>query len=247
METKPSKGETRNRRDNLTPGDVVSVDQIESSIPGLLAQITGSLTRKRIVGLSVYVDHGSDLSYIYHHTSMSSKETLKGKESFEQFARTHGVHIKHYHADNGRFKDNLFIKAIERNNKTISFSGVGAHHQNGIAEKRIGDLQRRATALLLHAERRWPDAINSHLWPYAMRAANDSRNSFPNKNSLECPISKFTRSSKVPKLGNLHHFGCPVYVLKKEIQYGKKAKKWTDRTRIGIHLGIHQGMHRMSP
>jgi transposase InsO family protein len=237
---KPNKGETKNRRENLAPGDVVSVDQIESSIPGLLAQITGSLTRKRIVGSSVYVDHGSDLSYIYHHTSMSSEEALKGKESFEQFAKTHGVHIKHYHVDNGRFKDNLFMKAIERNNQTISFSGVGAHHQNGIAEKRIGDLQRRATALLLHAERRWPDAINSHLWPYAMRAANDSRNNFPNKNSLECPISKFTRSGKDSKLGNLHHFGCPVYVLKKEIQDGKKAKKWTERTRIGIQA-IHLG------
>jgi transposase InsO family protein len=207
---KPNKDEAKNRRENLAPGEVVSVDQIESSIPGLLAQITGSLTRRRIVGSSVYVDHGSDLSYIYHHTSMGSEETVKGKESFEQFARTHGVHIKHYHADNGRFKDNLFMKAIERNNQTISFSGVGAHHQNGIAEKRIGDLQRRATALLLHAERRWPDAINSHLWPYAMRAANDSRNNFPNKNSLECPISKFTRSGKDPKLRNLHHFGCPV-------------------------------------
>jgi hypothetical protein len=33
--------------------------------------------------------------------------------------------------------------------------GVRAHHQNGIAEKRIGDLQRRATTLLLHALRRW--------------------------------------------------------------------------------------------
>jgi hypothetical protein len=28
-----------------------------------------------------------------------------------------------------------------------------------------------------------------------------------------------------------------VYVLKKELQDGKKAQKWTDRTRIGINLG----------
>jgi len=48
--------------------------------------------------------------------------------------------------------------------KIFSFCGVGAHHQNGIAEKRIGVLQKRATTLLLHAQRRWPDAINSHLW-----------------------------------------------------------------------------------
>jgi hypothetical protein len=56
-------------------------------------------------------------------------------------------------------KDNAFLKSIQENHQTISFSGVGAHHQNGIAEKRIGDLQRRATTLLLHAQRRWPDAI----------------------------------------------------------------------------------------
>jgi hypothetical protein len=60
------------KKTNLEPGDIVSVDQIESSVPGFLAQITGSLTRNRIVGSSVYVDHASDLSYIHHHTSMIS-------------------------------------------------------------------------------------------------------------------------------------------------------------------------------
>jgi hypothetical protein len=124
---------------------VVSVDQIESSIPGFLAQITGSLTRNRIVGSSVSVDHASDLSYIHHHTSMSSEETVKGKEACEQYAKSHGVTIKHYHADNGRFKDKLIMASIEKSKQTISFSGVGAHHQNGVAEKRIGDLQRKAT------------------------------------------------------------------------------------------------------
>jgi hypothetical protein len=47
------------------------------------------------------------------------------------------------------------MKDIESKGQTISFCGVGAHHQNGIAEKRIGDLQRRATTILLHAQRRW--------------------------------------------------------------------------------------------
>jgi hypothetical protein len=168
---------------------------------------------------------------------MSSEETLKGKEAFEQYAESHGVTIKHYHADNGRFEDKVFMTSIEKSKQSISFSGVGAHHQNGVAEKRIGDLQRKATALLLHAQRRWPDAISIYLWPYALRAANDSRNSLPNKASLECPISRFSKTDKVPKIRNQHHFGCPVYVLKKELQYGKKAKKWTDRTRIGVHLG----------
>jgi hypothetical protein len=88
--------------------------------------MTGKLTRQRIVASTVFVDHASDFSYVYHQTSMTSE-------------------------------------SIEDKGQTISFCGVGAHHQNGIAEKRIGDLQRRATTLLLHAQRRWPDAINTHL------------------------------------------------------------------------------------
>jgi transposase InsO family protein len=75
------------------------------------------------------------------------------------YAKSHGVTIKHYHAENGRFKGKAFLQSIEENGQSISFSGVGAHHQNEIAEKRIGDQQRRATTLLLHAERRWPDVM----------------------------------------------------------------------------------------
>jgi hypothetical protein len=92
------------------------------------------------------------------------------------------------------------MKSIEKSKQTINFPGVGAHHQKGIAEKRIGDLQRWATTLLLHAQRRWPDAISIHLWPYALRAANDSRNTYPCKQSMECLTSKFSQTGRVPKL-----------------------------------------------
>jgi len=114
---------------------------------------------------------------------------------------------------------------------------VGAHHQNGIAEKRIGDLQRRATTLLLHAQRRWPDAINTCLWTYAIRAENDSRNYAPTNKDDTCPMSKFCNTASVPTIQNQHHFGCPTYVLRKELQDHKKIRKWSDRTRIGINLG----------
>jgi hypothetical protein len=49
--------------------------------------------------------------------------------------------IKHYHADIELFCTNHFLQDLECNGQTISLAGVGAHHQNGIAEKRIGDLQ----------------------------------------------------------------------------------------------------------
>jgi transposase InsO family protein len=130
--------QTDDKRASLSPGDVVTVDQLETSTPGFIGQITGILTRQRIVGSTIFVDQASDMGYVYHHLSMSSEKTVRAKESFKRNAKSYGVNIKHYHADNGRFKNKAFKKSIEDSGQTISFSGVGAHHQNGIAEKRIG-------------------------------------------------------------------------------------------------------------
>ena len=131
--TKPDKHKRSlgDRRSSLSPGEVVSVDQLESSTPGFIGQITGMLTKQRIVGSTIFVDQASDFSYVYHHMSLSSEETVKAKQSFEKFAKSHGVNIKHYHADNGRFKDKAFMKEIEEQGQSISFIGVGAHHQMG--------------------------------------------------------------------------------------------------------------------
>jgi hypothetical protein len=112
-EVKVEKYSQKHLKKTPHPGEVVSVDQLESSIPGFIGQMTGKLTNQRIVASTIFVDHASDLSYAYHQTSMNSEETLKSKLAFEKFAASHGVNIKHYHADNGRFKDKLFSKSIE--------------------------------------------------------------------------------------------------------------------------------------
>jgi hypothetical protein len=162
-------------------------------------------------GSTVFADQASDFSYIYHHTSLNSAQTVQAKQAFEAEAKRHGVTIKHYHADNGLFRTKPFEQGIEeKKRQTLSFAGVCAHHQNGIAEKRIGDLQRKATTLLLHAQRRWPDAINTHLWPYAIRCANETRNTCPTKTSALSPLNKFCQSDRKPSYRHQHHFSlCP--------------------------------------
>jgi hypothetical protein len=62
---------------------------------------------------------------------------------------------------------------IKSKDQTIFFSGVNAHFQNALAKKRILDLQDSARTMLVHAKYRWPAVINSHLWPYALRMANE--------------------------------------------------------------------------
>jgi hypothetical protein len=67
------------------PGEVISVDEPESSKPDFIGQMTGKLTKQHIVACTVFVDHASNFSYVYHKTSMTSEETLKSKLAFEIF------------------------------------------------------------------------------------------------------------------------------------------------------------------
>ena len=117
------------------PGKCVSVDQMISTQVGFIAQLKGSLTKKRYKCATIFVDHYSRLQYMHLMTSLTSKETIEAKRSFEQFAEQHGVRIEHYHCDNGHFADNDFKAACEMSQQRLTFCGINAHFQNGIAKK----------------------------------------------------------------------------------------------------------------
>ena len=92
--------------------------------------------------------------------------------------------------------------------------------------------------MLIHANRRCPTAIDTHLWPYAIHMANDILNSTPDIKRRFTPIKAFSGTKSVatnPK--HFYHFGCPVYVLSNTLQAGQKIKKWSERSRVGIYLG----------
>jgi hypothetical protein len=136
------------------PGDCVSVDQLGSSTPGFAAQLKGIIAKRRYICATVFVDHLSRLGYVHMQQKLTSYETVKAKH--EAFKKSQGVTIKHYHADNGRFSDNAFIKDIKeaRLSQSITYCGVNAHFQNLIAEKRIRDLQEPDRKQLIHAKAR---------------------------------------------------------------------------------------------
>jgi histone deacetylase 1/2 len=184
------------------------------------------------------VDHFSRLSFVYLQYSSSGAETLKAKLAFEDFARSHGVTIKHYHADNGRFVDNLFKNSCEEKGQTQSFCGVNAHWQNGIAERHIRSHQETARTMLLHAKHRWPSAVETYLWPYALRMASEIHCYSPRFDG-KIPMSLFSNANVAPSKRHFHPFACPVYVLDSELQQGKSysKKKWTERSRVGLYLG----------
>ena len=228
----------RGRLKSVTqPGQCVSVDQLESTTPGLIAQLKGRATRNRYRYVTVFVDHFSGFSFVYLQKCITSEETVKAKIAFEAYSKSLGIRVLHYHADNGRFADNAFLKSVAASGQTISFCGVNAHFQNGRAEKRIRDLQDLARTQLIHAKHRWPSAVEAYLWPYAVRYANVVHNSTTTVEGQPTPIELFSRSSIHPKIKHFHPFACPVYVLDNQLQSGNALPKWEVRARVGLYLG----------
>ncbi len=90
------------------PGAQVSVDQLISAQPGLLAQMSGHLTRRRISCATLFNDHFSNFTYCHLQVSSGHDETLAAKWAFEKFSRSCNVDIRAYRADNARFGEQAF-------------------------------------------------------------------------------------------------------------------------------------------
>ena len=122
----------------------------------------------RYCGGTIFVDHASGLVKVYFQINLTAAETLKSKRKFEQFAGEHGVQVKSYHSDNGVFDSAEFKSEMKVLGQTVTFSGPGAHHMNGCAERGIQTIVSGARTMLVWAAMMWPDASNPNLWPMAM-------------------------------------------------------------------------------
>ena len=146
------------RCEHLQPGNCVSLNQYESSIPGHFPHTYGKEKKDdQYYGGTLFIDHTSSMVFIQHQVSLRTGETLQAKHKFEQLACEHGVTNKAYHADNSPFGNADFVRSIEGNGQAIKFSRVGAHHQNGVAERTIKTISSWARTMLLHATIHWPE------------------------------------------------------------------------------------------
>ena len=142
-----------------------------SAQPGLVPQMSGYLGKHQIWVATIFVDHFLDYTYVSLMRDLTLDETLLAKTAFERHVLSGGVASASYHADNGRFADKGFHDSILAAYQKITFCTVGAHHQNGIVERKIKDLTLIARTVLLHASRQWLQFITATLWPFALKEA----------------------------------------------------------------------------
>ena len=230
--------------DSITkPGDLIHTDQAESATPGRPMTISGKNNKIKVTVFTVFVDSISKKIFVEFQTSTNAEQTLKGKHRLEQSAAAFDVKIKHYRVDNGVFKSKEFKLDIEKQNQRISYSGVGAKWQNGVAERYIRTITERARTMLLHASTRWPDVITTELWTYAVNHAVDKWNCTPRKDlNFLTPDEIFagvtTRDLNNPNMSDVFHtFGCPVLVLRHQLHEKKSLPKFEPRVQTGVFLG----------
>ena len=228
------------RRDDLHPGDRVSGDHYMSSTPGRLPNTFGKEQESaKYSGGTIWVDHASAFIYHRHQVALTAGETLRSKHEFERFARQHGVAVKRYRADNQPFDSKLFKEDIELQEQVLDFSGVGAHFQNGVAERAVQTVTTWARAMMMHQSQHWPQAFSEDLWPFAVDQAIHLWNNLPRHRSGLTPLEIFT-GTKQPSNGAILRarvWGCPAYVLDPTLQDGHKIPKWRRRSRCGVYLG----------
>ena len=242
-QTKRQKKDTGDLRARFpdVPGACVSVDQFISHTPGRVLTFSGKPTTKTHSCVTLFIDHATDKIYCYSQLSTEATETLEGKTLFEQMAFQHNVQILHYHCDNGIFRSQAFVDHCRRQGQSLSFCGVGAHHQNGIAERAVRTITVSARTMLLHAHNLWPDVIKFDLWPFAVKLATDIHNAIPTSRTEGITPDELF-SGALPgeqcRLKDTHVFGCPVFVLDDRLQNGQRINRWDPRARQGAFLGF---------
>ena len=98
------------KKGQVRAGDGTSVDQLESRHPGLVPQSKGfHRTTERFVGATIFVDHATSFTYVHLIKDFTGEENMEAKQAYETKASEHGVRIRVYHGDNGRFAEALWV------------------------------------------------------------------------------------------------------------------------------------------
>ena len=220
------------------PGDCISADHYISTVPGCLPNSHGNDSHGYTCS-TLFVDHASGKLFNFPQLSTSATETITSKHQLEALAADEGFHIKQYHSDNGIFASKDFKSDCDRLKQKYSFSGVGAHHQNGVAERNIKTVVQWARANLLHCALRWPAKASIILWPFALSYAVWVFNRLPQMDTGLCPNKAWSQTHVAHEdFRHAHVFGCPVYVLEPKLQDNQVIPKWHPCTQLGMSLGF---------
>ena len=123
----------------------------------------------------------------------------------------------------------------------MTFSGVGAQHQNAEAERAVQPIMYMARLFMIHAALHWgKDGLDDiSLWPSPVDHDAWFYNQILQCGSGITPLEMVTQcKSDHCNLMRTHVWGCPHYVLEPSLQDGKKLPNWNKHAQMGQFLGF---------
>ena len=228
------------RPERVLPGNGVSINQIVSAQPGLIPQMSGFFTSRRIWGCTTFCDHVSDFVYVHPMQDYTVDKTILAVKAFKKVMAQANRTVKHYHTNNGAFAHKGFLGEVNRKAQKITFCAVGVHHQNGIIDNKNKMLTLAARTLLLHGIRMWPQMMDTMFWPFVFKAAAERHNQLFLTATGQTPLSILhdVPVENIP-VKTFHTLLCLVCVLDSHSQSagGPGPPKWEPRSCIGVYLG----------
>jgi hypothetical protein len=173
------------KEDHLAPGQQVLLDHFVCSTKGRLFGTRGKTNQDTMLcGGCIFVDHASNFVHVEFQAHLTTHETLKGKEKYELMCQDLGIVVQSFLSDNGSaFSSKEFAAHLSKFEQVIRFSGTGAHHHNGCAERAIQSIMSIARTMMWHSAIHWPDVADSCLWPMAVQHAVFLCNHMPNEHT----------------------------------------------------------------
>jgi len=188
----------------------------------------GPFATKSIAGAThfiVFINDFSQYAYVYPLLNKLAGTCTGIFQLFQKKVENWGFNIKRFCCDNsrGEYNNRLFRSILAAGGISYKLAPPYTQHKNGIAERTISVLMRKARSLLLDSRAPtefWAEAISTATYLHA----KTPNRAIDGKTPYE-PLHKHMRlatgsdyvadepSSDKPPLQHLRHFGCVAYKL----------------------------------
>jgi hypothetical protein len=181
----------------------------------------------------IFIDDFSRHTWIYfmkHHS-----EALSIYNNFFAMIHTHfDTSICVFHLDSiGEYLFDALCQALAEHGTLSQFSCLGAHAQNGLAERKYRHLLETARAIMIAS------SVSPHFWAEADSTATYLIN-IQAFSTLQCGTPFEHLCGKTPDYSSLHVFCCVCYVLLAPHEHTKLTAQYVDCVFFG-YSAEHKG------
>ena len=175
-----------------------------------------------------FLDHATKYAWVY---PMKTRDEFveKLRDLIDVKLKSHGVKIKHYHADGGaELISKLVLALLKREGARYTWNPAETPELHSTSERRFRTIGERTLSMLLRS------SLPIEFWWDAYETSNYITNRLPTKTSkgYQTPFEGVFK--EIPDLKNLRVWGCKTYL---KIPKNYLRKDWRGNATSGYLMG----------